>query len=190
VAALACTVLAGCSPKESYQMMAEQPRCEPLERGALLAGVDCARLPVAGTVARGHLEADALFYRGEAGGRATEALPVPLTRALLDRGRERFDIYCSPCHGRTGDGRGIVVLRGFLPPPSLHEARLRTAPVGHLFAVMSSGLGAMPSYAGQVRASDRWAIAAYVRALQLSRHATIDDAPPAARAALESEAIR
>jgi mono/diheme cytochrome c family protein len=182
----ALALLAGCSRKESYQIMAQQPRCEPLESSAALRTLGCTRAPVPGTVARGHLDADPLLYRGESAGRAAGDLPFALTRAVLDRGHERFDIYCSPCHGRTGDADGMVVRRGFLPPPSLHEPRLREAPVGHFFQVMSQGYGAMPSYAHQVSARDRWAIAAYIRALQLSRRARLADVPPEARAALDA----
>jgi mono/diheme cytochrome c family protein len=109
---------------------------------------------------------------------------MPLTRELLARGRERFNIYCSPCHDRTGDGRGMVVRRGYQPPPSLHIDRLREAPVGHFFDVMSNGLGAMPDYASQIPVSDRWAISAYVKALQLSRNAPISDVPPDKRTGL------
>jgi mono/diheme cytochrome c family protein len=109
---------------------------------------------------------------------------MPLTRELLARGRERFNIYCSPCHDRTGDGHGMVVRRGYQPPPSFHIDRLREAPVGHFFDVMSNGLGAMPDYASQIPVSDRWAIAAYVKALQLSRNAPIADVPLPMRAGL------
>ncbi len=112
--------------------------------------------------------------------------PIPITRAVLERGQERFNIYCSVCHGRTGEGNGMIVQRGFPPPPSYHIDRLRKAPVGHLFDVMTRGYGVMYSYASRVEPSDRWAIAAYIRALQLSRHATLDDVPADERAKLEN----
>jgi len=114
-------------------------------------------------------------------------LPFPLTPQALDRGQGRFDIYCAPCHGRLGYGDGMVVQRGFLAPPSYHIDRLRRAPVGHFYDVMTKGFGAMPSYADKVAPQDRWAVAAYIRALQLSQHATINDAPPEDRAKLQSE---
>ena len=103
----------------------------------------------------------------------------------MARGHERYDIFCSPCHGRTGSGDGMVVRRGYRPPPSLHDDRLRSSPVGHFFDVMTNGFGAMPDYAAQITAEDRWAIIAYVRALQLSEHATVDDVPAPERARLD-----
>jgi mono/diheme cytochrome c family protein len=143
-----------------------------------------ARRPVPGTVARGRLEADVLLVTGEANGQESTELPFPASRAVLARGRQRFDIYCVPCHGRAGYGDGMIVQRGFLPPPSYHIDRLRQAPVGHFFRVMTYGFGAMPQYAKQISAEDRWAIAAYIRALQLSQHAALDDVPPDERARL------
>jgi mono/diheme cytochrome c family protein len=110
---------------------------------------------------------------------------MPLTKELLARGQERFNIYCTPCHDRTGSGRGMVVRRGYQPPPSLHIDRLRDAPVGHFFDVMSNGLGAMPDYASQIEVPDRWAIAAYVKALQLSQHAPVADVPADRKDALD-----
>jgi mono/diheme cytochrome c family protein len=114
------------------------------------------------------------------------ALPFALTPQALGRGQERFNIYCSPCHGRLGYGDGMVVQRGFLAPPSYHIDRLRQAPVGHFYNVMTNGFGAMSSYADKVTPQDRWAVAAYIRALQLSQHATVSDAPPEERAKLQS----
>jgi mono/diheme cytochrome c family protein len=129
-----------------------------------------------------------LLYTGkDANGRDSSELPVAVTKELLDRGRQRFDIYCATCHGYTGDGDGMIVQRGFLPPPSYHSDRLRQAPVGHFFDVISNGFGAMPSYADQVPVTDRWAIVAYIRALQLSQNAPLDDVPAAARAALDQQ---
>ena len=103
----------------------------------------------------------------------------------MARGQQRFNIYCSPCHGRTGLGDGMVVRRGYRRPPSLHQDRLRNAPVGHFFDVMTNGFGAMPDYAAQIKAEDRWAIAAYIRALQLSEHATLTDVPAADRSRIQ-----
>ena len=110
-------------------------------------------------------------------GKPGETMPFPATREVLVRGRERFDIYCTPCHSRLGDGNGIVVQRGFRRPPSFHEPRLRQAPLGHFYDVMSNGFGAMPDYAAQVNPRDRWAIAAYIRALQLSQSAPASAVP-------------
>src|SRR5262249_25550912 len=136
-----------------------------------------ARPTVEGTIARGRLEADELFYTGKTGGKESDVFPFRPTEATFRRGRERFDIYCAPCHDRTGSGQGLVVRRGFRPPPSFHIERLRQAPAGHFFDVMTHGFGAMPDYAEQVAPEDRWAIAAYIRALQLSQQAGVADAP-------------
>jgi len=114
-------------------------------------------------------------------------LPFALTPQVMDRGQERFNIYCAPCHGRLGYGNGMVVQRGFRAPPSYHIDRLRQAPVGHFYDVMTNGFGAMPSYADKVAPDDRWSITAYIRALQLSQRATLNDAPPAVRSQLEQE---
>jgi mono/diheme cytochrome c family protein len=180
VVALSALLAAGCSDKGSYQLMAAQPRYEPLEAGPR-DGLGVARHPPAGTVARGHLQLDALLYTGMADGQPAVILPFPASRAVLARGHERFNIYCAPCHGEDGYGRGPIVQRGFSPPPSLHADRLRQAPVGHIFRVATLGYGAMPEYAKQTTPEDRWAIAAYVRALQLSQHASIADIPDALR---------
>ena len=114
-------------------------------------------------------------------GKPVEDFPRPLTLAMLERGHQRFDIYCSVCHGRLGDGLGMIVRRGFRQPPTFHQERLRGVPVGHLFDVMSRGFGAMPAYAKQIPTADRWAIAAYVRALQLSQNTPLDKLDPAER---------
>src|SRR4029077_12687893 len=137
-----------------------------------------------GTVARGWLRADPRLSEGKDGPMLVTALPMPLTRDLLVRGRERFNIFCAPCHARAGGGRGMVVRRGYQPPPSLHVERLRDAPVGHFFEVSTHGLGAMPDYAAQIPVEDRWAIAAYIKALQLSEWASLADVPPDKRSAL------
>ena len=137
------------------------------------------------TVARGHLEEDDVFYRGKIGTNLVTTFPMPVTRELLERGRERYDIYCSVCHGRTGEGNGMIVQRGFPVPPSYHIERLRQAPVGHFFDVMTQGYGIMYSYAERVKPEDRWAIAAYIRALQLSRNMKVAELPPTERAKFE-----
>lgn len=136
-------------------------------------------------MARGQLRTDTRFYLGKAGGKLVSTLPLPLTRELLRRGRERYNIYCTPCHDSVGNGQGIVVRRGFRRPPSYHIDRLREAPIGHFFDVISNGFGVMASYAVQVRPADRWAIAAYIRALQLSQHATLAEVPTDQRRQLQ-----
>jgi mono/diheme cytochrome c family protein len=174
--ALLLTMLPGCR-----QEMYDQPRYKPLAESAFFADRRASRPLPEGTVARGWLRADQKFYEGRQGSNLAQTLPMPLTRELLKRGRERFDIFCSPCHDRTGSGRGMVVQRGYQPPPSLHIDRLREAPIGHFFEVMTNGLGAMPDYASQIEVSDRWAIAAYVKALQLSQNAPLSDVPAEAQ---------
>jgi hypothetical protein len=182
--ALAMMVLTGCR-----QDMHDAPKLEPFEESRFFADGQASRLLPAGTVARGQLRADDLLYRGVGpdGGFATE-LPLPVTRALLERGRERFDIFCSPCHGRTGDGRGMIVQRGFKAPQSFHQERLRNMPIGYTFDVMTKGFGQMSSYAGQVPVEDRWAIAAWVQTLQLARHAPADRLSAAERTRLDGGA--
>lgn len=187
---LLAVLAAGCSDKGSYQLMAQGPRYEPLEGGHVVLDGYVRRHPVPGTVARGQLDDDALLRAGLLDGREGAVFPFPVTRQVLARGRQRFDIFCAPCHGRDGYGRGIVVQRGFTPPPSFHTGRLRGYPPGHFVRVMTNGYGAMPQYAKQVPARDRWAIAAYVKALQRSQHATMADVPPEARAGLEATAER
>jgi mono/diheme cytochrome c family protein len=172
--------LTGCT-----QEMAEQPRYDPLEPSAFFEDGRSARHLVPGTVARGYAHLDEHLYSGSVRGEPAETLPFPLTRQLLARGQERYDIYCSPCHDRVGNGQGMIVRRGFSPPPSLHDERLRRAPIGHFFIVMTDGFGTMPDYAAQVPPHDRWAIAAYIRALQLSQHATLADLSEEERRRLE-----
>lgn len=171
-AALCVLLLAGCRNE-----MHDQPRYKPLRQSAFFGDQQSARPLVEGTVARGELPPGDLLHTGTSGGRLADALPFPATREVLQRGRERYDIFCAPCHGVTGDGRGMIVLRGFRPPPTLHDKRLRTAPLGHFYVVITRGIGVMPSYAARVGVHDRWAIAAYMRALQLSQNATLDDVP-------------
>lgn len=169
------------------QQMADQPRYKPLAQSTFFGDDRSARPLVEGTVARGHLDADERFSAGKSGGELVTALPVPLTLELLERGRDRFNIFCAPCHDRTGSGEGMVVRRGYRHPPSYHIDRLRQAPVGHFFDVMTHGFGAMPDYAAQVPPQDRWAIAAYIRALQLSQNAALADVPSEARPQLEGK---
>jgi hypothetical protein len=178
--ALAALIAAAACRQEMY----DQPRYKPLGESNFYSDRRASRPLPEGTVARGWLREDRKLYEGKEGHELVAVLPMPLTREFLARGRERFNIYCTPCHDRTGDGRGMVVRRGYQPPPSLHIERLRDAPVGHFFDVMTNGLGAMPDYASQIPVSDRWAISAYVKALQLSRNAPISDVPSDKRAGL------
>ena len=190
-------LVVGCDRLDMY----DQPRYKPLAASDFFADGLSARPRVEGTIARGELHDDEPFYTGKEAGILASQIPqsvygalydnvprqfnqpldqtrpVDLRRALLMRGRERFDIHCSVCHGRTGDGDGMIVHRGFRKPPSYHIERLRNAPVGHFFDVITNGLGAMPSYANRIEVADRWAIVAYVRALQLSQNARINDVP-------------
>jgi mono/diheme cytochrome c family protein len=163
------------------QDMHDQPKYLPMREATFFTDVRSARPPVEGTVARGHLRDDELLYTGKVNGAAATMFPFSVDAAVMSRGRDRFDVFCAPCHGRTGQGDGMVVRRGYRRPPSLHQDRLREAPAGHFFDVITNGFGAMPEYATQVRAEDRWAIVAYVRALQLSGHATLADVPPGQR---------
>ena len=170
------------------QDMHDQPKYKAFRRSAFFGDERSARPPVEDTVARGQLRADAVYYTGKQGTMPVDVLPVPVTPALLRRGRERFGIYCTPCHGATGRGDGMVVQRGYRRPPSLHIDRLRNEKTGYFFDVITSGFGAMPDYSAQVAVADRWAIVAYVRALQLSENARLDDVPADRRAELVASA--
>jgi mono/diheme cytochrome c family protein len=149
-----------------------QPYYRPMDKSDFFADARSARLPVEGTVARGDLHEDTYFYTGKVGNAPGEYLPFPVTDEVLTRGRERFNINCAPCHGRVGDGNGFIPTRGFRQPPSFHIDRLRKAPIGYFFDVDTNGYGVMPDYASQVAPRDRWCIAVYIRALQLSQSAT------------------
>jgi len=168
--------------------MGRQAYHRPLDASSVFADGMASRSLPEHTIARGQLRADELFFTGHVGGVPVDTFPEPVTREMLERGRQRFDIYCSVCHGRTGEGNGMIVRRGFPTPPSFHLDRLRTAPAGHFVEVIANGYGLMYSYASRVPPADRWAIAAYIRALQLSQHAGLDDAAPAERAKLVQEA--
>ena len=165
-----------------------QPKYKPLAPSSFFDDGRSARPVVPGTVARGHLEIDEQLYTGMVNGKPAETFPFPITREDLQRGQERFNIFCSPCHGRLGNGQGMIVQRGFPPPPSYHEDRLRQAPVGHFFDVITNGYGRMYSYASRVPPEDRWRIIAYIRGLQLSQHATINEVPDSERGKLMGKA--
>jgi len=178
--ALAALGLASCRPD-----MMNQPKAKPLSESDFFTNGTNARQPPAHTVARDDAREDTAFYTGQANGIYVTQVPVKLTRELMTRGRERFDAICAECHDRTGSGNGMVVRRGFPQPPSFHVDRLRNAPIGHFFDVITNGYGVMYSYATRVEPEERWAIAAYIRALQLSHNANLSEVDPAERAALE-----
>jgi hypothetical protein len=157
------------------QVMDRQAKLKPLQESAFFADGRGSRDPVAGTVPQGGLRIDEHLYHGKDGSAVAETFPFPIARKDLERGRDRYEIFCSPCHDRAGTGRGIIVQRGYRAPSSLHVDRLRQAPAGYFFDVMTRGFGAMPDYASQVPPRDRWAIVAYIRALQLSQNASRDD---------------
>jgi mono/diheme cytochrome c family protein len=165
--------------------MQVQPKFIPLRENDFYPDHRSARAPVEGTIARGQLEDDPLLYTGKVDGKPADQFPFAITKDDLERGRERFNIYCSPCHSQLGDGTGMVVQRGFKKPPSYFEPRLMNAPVGHFFNVMTNGWGAMGDYSAQVPVADRWRIAAYIRALQFSQSAKGGN-PPAAQPAMAS----
>jgi hypothetical protein len=172
---LVCAVLVtGCTLN-----MREQPKFKPLEPSDFYADGRSARPLLENTVAQGQLRLDTQLYQGKnEDGSYVEVFPFEVTPEVMDRGRERYDIFCSPCHGRRGTGEGMIVLRGFKQPPSFHIDRLRDTPVGYYYDVITNGFGTMYSYAARVEPEDRWAIIAYIRALQLSQNATLSDVPP------------
>jgi mono/diheme cytochrome c family protein len=170
----------GCNEQD----MVVQPKFKPYQESAFFADGQSSRPLEPGTIAQGEV-LDPVYSTGKSGDLLVDTIPTKLDLALLERGRERFNIYCSPCHSRSGDGRGMIVQRGFPPPPSFHEQRLLDAPAGHYFHVITHGYGAMYSYASRIPIDDRWAIVAYIRALQLSQHATPDDVPATERTRLE-----
>ena len=181
-ALLAVLVLTGCDLRDMYQ----EPKYEPLQPSAFFDDGRSARPLTPDTVARGQLRTNAVFFTGKSGTNFVTQLPVPVTKDLLLRGEERFDIFCAPCHDRVGTGHGMIVQRGFRPPQSFHIPRLREAPPGYFYDVISTGFGAMSDMASQISPEDRWAIVAYMRALQLSQHATLANLPADQRQKLEA----
>jgi hypothetical protein len=167
--------------------MTNESRYKPLEGSPFFADGSSSRPLPAHTIARGNLHEDQQLYEAKIGTNLVNSFPFPVTMELLERGQQRFDIYCSVCHGRNGEGNGMIVQRGFPQPPSFHIDRITDAPAGHFFDVITHGYGIMYPYASRVEVRDRWAIAAYIRALQYSHHARVDDVPPQERAKLENQ---
>jgi hypothetical protein len=165
-------VLAGCR-----QDMQDQPKFFPQRGTDFYADGRSVRPQVENTVARNQLHEDEYFYTGLVNGKEGDGLPFPATMEVLERGQERFNVYCTPCHSRVGNGIGMIVQRGYSKAGSFHSTRLETAPLGHFFYVMSNGYGSMPDYSAQITPADRWAIVAYIKALQLSQKATQADVP-------------
>ncbi len=176
---LACAILAAMAVTSACrQDMHDQPRYKPQARNDFFPDMRSARMPVDGTVARGQLHEDSYFYTGKIGNNPGEAFPFPVTEQVLQRGQQRYNIFCAPCHSRVGDGKGMIPSRGFSRmPPSYHIERLQKAPAGYFFDVITNGLGIMQGYSAQIPAQDRWAITAYIRALQLSQKAGSGDLP-------------
>jgi mono/diheme cytochrome c family protein len=177
----ATALIAGCR-----QDMHDAPRYEAFEASPTFADNRASRSAPAGTVARGWLRDDEALYTGKIAGQAVDAFPFAIAHADLQRGQQRFNIYCTPCHGRLGDGNGMVVQRGYRQAASFHQDRLRQERVGYFYDVITNGFGAMPDYAAQIPVRDRWLIVAYIRTLQLSQHATVDDVPAGSRADLDA----
>jgi mono/diheme cytochrome c family protein len=191
---MASLALAGCRVP---QMMADQPQFDPLEKSEFFPDGASSRPLVEGTVASPRVDGtlaqvgpgpDELFDSGREAGQFSDQFPLPLTPELMARGKERFEIYCTPCHGRVGEGNGMIVARGYKRPPSYHSDALRSRKNGYIFDVISNGFGVMPAYRTMIPAADRWAIVAYVRALQASQNATVADVPGADRASLDAPA--
>ncbi len=184
---LAAVVLMAGASLACRQDMHDQPKYIPLRPSDFFGDGRSERPLVEGTVARGHLNDDTAFHTGKGpDGKPLDAFPFPITKEVIQQGQVRFNVYCSPCHDRLGNGDGMIVRRGYRKPPSYHIDRLRQVPNGYLFDVITNGFGAMPDYAAQIEPRDRWAIVAYVRALQLSQNTSVNDIPPAARAQLNA----
>ncbi|WP_263382822.1 c-type cytochrome [Granulicella arctica] len=160
--------------------MHDQPKFIPQRGTSFYADGRSARPQVENTVGRGQLHEDSYFYTGFVGGKEGDAMPFPVTMDVLERGQERYNIYCTPCHSRVGNGAGMIVQRGYAQAGNLHTPRMQAAPLGHFYNVISNGYGAMPDYSAQVTVADRWAIVAYIKALQLSQNASAGDVPAGA----------
>ena len=166
--------------------MHDQPRYKPLAGTDFFGDGRSARPAVEGTVARGYLRIDSARYTGKIGDQEVDVFPFPITRADVLRGQDRYNVYCAPCHSRIGDGNGMVVRRGFRQAASYHTQKMLKAPVGHFFDVITNGFGAMPSYASRIAPDDRWRVAAYIRVLQLSENARLEDVPADRRGEIDN----
>jgi mono/diheme cytochrome c family protein len=178
-------VLVAVATTACRQDMHDQPNYQPLEASSFFADNSASRQLPPNTVARGYLKDDTLLYTGKVGEDPGTEFPFAVDAQVMARGQVAYDAFCSHCHGLTGAGDGIVVQRGYSKPPALYEERLKDIPVGHIFDVITSGFGAMPDHAAQIKVPDRWAIVAYVRALQASASGTIDQVPAAERGRLD-----
>ena len=178
---VAIFAIAGCR-----QQMADQPHQRPLEPSNFFDDGMASRPVEPGTVARAGKEQNGLRFPSKVDGKLVDTFPFEVTMEVLARGQERYEIFCSPCHDRLGTGQGMIVRRGFTPARSFHDPRLRDAPAGHFFEVMTQGFGQMPSYANQLSEQDHWAVIAYIRALQLSRNVRLDQLPPEDRAKMKA----
>jgi mono/diheme cytochrome c family protein len=183
IAVIALMAAAGCR-----QDMHDAPRYEAFEASTTFADGRASRTAPTGTVARGWLREDEALYTGKVNGEVVDQYPFAISAADLSRGQQRFNIYCTPCHGRLGDGNGMVVQRGLRQAASYHQDRLRQEKLGYFYDVITNGFGAMQGYAEQIPVRDRWLIVAYVRTLQLSQHASIDDVPADRRGSLDAPA--
>jgi mono/diheme cytochrome c family protein len=179
--ALTLAVAVAASLSGCRQDMQNQPKVLPLRGSTFFADGRSARSQLAGTVARGQEQTGSYFLTGMSDGKEGYGFPFPVTMTVLERGQERFNIYCSPCHSRVGNGQGMIVQRGYNQAADFHSERLREAPAGHFFNVITNGYGAMPDYHVELAPADRWAVVAYIRALQLSQNAKASDAAPGAR---------
>lgn len=180
IAGGALLAMSGCR-----QDMHNEPKYVPYRSSEFFKDGLSERQPVFGTVARDEMNSDSYFLTGKNGTKEGDTFPFPITQAVMERGRERFDIYCSPCHSRVGDGNGMIVKRGYRQAANFHLARYLSQPVGHYYDVISHGWGAMPDYAAQIEPADRWAIAAYIRALQYAQNGTMADVPADQRGSLK-----
>jgi mono/diheme cytochrome c family protein len=179
--------LTGCDLVPPFHMR-DQAKVQALQESQFYADGLAARPVPANTIPRGEwgeIKLNEHLYTGKIDGEFAPTFPMPVTQELMERGRDRYDIFCSPCHGRTGYADGMIVKRGFRQPPSYHDDRLREQPVGYFYDVITNGFGGMYSYSARINPNDRWAIVAYIRALQRSQNATLDDVPEAEKSNLE-----
>ena len=187
-------ILSGCfqgTPSENTPIhlnpnMDNQEKYLPIEKSNFFADGLSMRMPVEGTVARGQLREDDVYYTGKnSEGSLVKTNPLQITMEVMERGQQRYNIYCAPCHDQTGSGQGTVVKKGFMPPPSFHLDRIRVFPDGHYYDVITNGIRNMPSYKAQIPVEDRWAIVAYMRALQKSQNASAKDVPEEIRSGIK-----